>query len=115
MDGDDDDDDDDDDDGGGGGGDDDDGVSLNKLRTNLSAFTFNDKSHMQPPIRIGISDRNYNHPSTIFSDACETTVQHPSQIGNMGVILREVLTVAAVTAQIREAKPTADATEVTGR
>jgi len=50
--------DDDDDDGGGGGG----GISLNKLRTNVTAFTFDEKSHTQPLIRIRISDRN-NKPT----------------------------------------------------
>jgi hypothetical protein len=55
-----DDDNDDDDDGGGAGGGE--GVSLNKLRTNLSALTFNEKRHMQQLIRIRISQRN-NKPS----------------------------------------------------
>ena len=48
--------------GGGGGGGGDRGVSLNKLRTNVSAFTFYEKSHMQPLIRIRISDRNNKPP-----------------------------------------------------
>jgi hypothetical protein len=50
-------------------GDSDEGVSLNKLRTNLPAFTFTEESHTQPLIRIRISDRN-NKPSLYQLQRC---------------------------------------------